>query len=502
MFDEFVTFVKKNAYIVIAGIITALLCYGYEMTNFTMTIDEEANWNTAAVRSVFARRVADGRFSLGILKQFLPRMFLPYWSTAVFIILIVLSGILIAYLYKDYITKKLARTALVTLFISMPVHSTYVMFSIMSAETALGYLMVILSVIHLNRISLNIKNVKWHNFIPPLFLLVFSIGIYQALLMVYVILVCGLVVMESLGKESESDGNDTYKQIWKKIGGYILFLMGAGILYIIISKVLQIFVSSSRGYVESFIRWGEGSFGEILKQCVVDCLKKFCGTSSYSIYNTMPIFAVLLLSVFVIGIILCKKQYKVVFVLGLTGLVLANFLASLAAGAALPDRTFLTFPIYTAIIFALFVQYMNYKILDQGLAFLLVLLLVRQSAATIDLFWGERRTKVRDQIVMEELVSEIAELGYGFVPDKPVAIINDTSYKAYAGSFGYSYLNLGTRIYGYLEYMGFDYVVPDAKEWELAQEYGKQMPCFPADGSIIEKDDVIIVNFCDNIKEE
>ena len=71
--NKFIDFMKNNSAVLVAVFVTVFLTYGYEMSNFALTIDEEANWNSTGV-NCFTSRISDGRFFLGFLKLFFPRV--------------------------------------------------------------------------------------------------------------------------------------------------------------------------------------------------------------------------------------------------------------------------------------------------------------------------------------------------------------------------------------------------------------------------------------------
>ena len=125
--------------------------------------------------------------------------------------------------------------------------------------------------------------------------------------------------------------------------------------------------------------------------------------------------------------------------------------------------------------------------------FVAVIVLI-QSANVTDLFWAENRQKAKDEVMMTKMTSEIAEVAGKWVPDEPVFIFNGISYDSYDSGFGFSYFTLGGRIHGYLSEQGFDYLQGNEAQATYASERVKTMPVFPAEGSVVNENGVIIVN--------
>ena len=222
------SFVNNNKLVIVFVVIAVFLTWGYEMSNFALTIDEEANWNRSGMQC-FRSRITDGRFFLGILKLLFPRVFLPFWSTAVFAIGMVLSGCLLVFVFQKHFQNTLSKIAAACVFVSFPVHAFYVMFSIMSAEAALCYFMTIYAVYlvdqGLQKEKLNLK----HLFAPAIMIILVN-GVYQAFFTVYIILVCALIALDLFAEKDSENMSKIVKLYWKRIFGYNTFYICSTII--------------------------------------------------------------------------------------------------------------------------------------------------------------------------------------------------------------------------------------------------------------------------------
>ena len=489
---KFWTFAKDNRMLIITTIISVILSYGYEMSHFALTIDEEANWNATGY-DYFARRVSDGRFFWGFTKIFSPRIFMPFWSTALFSIIMVLNGCLLTYVFRKYLKSELSRCAFACIFVSFPVHAYYVMFSQQSAEIALGYFLTIWAVYFVDK-NLKGDKIQIRDFVFAGIFMILANGIYQAFVCVYITLVCAMVSIDLLETRHMEKEAPQAKAFWKRMGIHIGSLAFFEVGYIIITKTLQAIVSPSRHYVEGFMQWGTKGFEETIKMLFRTIWRISWSTGKDHAYVTMWLFSALFIVLFLVGVGLCRRSYKILYILCMCGLFFSNYLMMVVAGNTMPERTFLTLPIFAAVVIAIFLEFVVREKIYPILCFLVIFVVLIQSAHVTDLFWAEERRQQNDEVMMTKLTSEIAEVGEAWIPEVPVVILCDTEYANYDGTFGFSYFTLGDRIYSYLRYYGFDYIQGNEEQKSYARERVKSMPTFPAEGSVIGEDGIIIVN--------
>lgn len=494
-FIQFKTFLRKHISLIVFTCIIVFLAYGYEMGHFALTIDEEANWNGIG-SDYFLRRIADGRFVLGFLKLFAPRILLPFWSTALFSVIMVLNGCLLAYILQDYIKNRFAQCIMSCIFVACPIHAYYIMFSNMSAETALGYMAVILAV-YLTDKALSSEKIRIKYFILPAVLVLFANGIYQAFLTVYILLVCGLKVLQIFQAKDRLQ-KDSAVQMWKNIGMHILCLTSYTVLYLGISKILQAVLNPSRHYIEGFVQWGEGSAKDSIEWILSRIFNISFSLTGSGGFSQVLFYNICFAAVFVIGLFVCRKGFRFLWTVSTLGMFVSNFLMTVIAGGYMPERTYLTFPLYAGICAAMLIEYFTDKKINIIIGLVCVLVILNQTAVITDLFWAEERQQSEDQMKLSYLVNEIANLAGGYDTEVPVIILNDTKYEPYDGTFGFSYLDLGGRLYGYLDYLGFPYMEGNKEQNEYAEERQKSMPQFPQDGSIIYENGTVIVNLKQN----
>lgn len=488
---NFYHFIKSHISLIISISVVAILSYGYEASHFVLTIDEEAIWDKAGL-DYFLRRISDGRFALGFAKPFFPRTLLPFWSTALFSIIMAFNGCLLVYTVQDYIKNKFAQCIIACVFISYPIHAYYIMFSNMSVEAALGYGATICAV-YMTESVLNQDKIKLRNFIFPTSLVILANGVYQAFFSVYILLVCCLKLLQ-IYKSKEKNSNVTAIQMWKNIGKHILCLMIYAIGYIVVVKVLQIIFTPSRHYIEGFLQWGNSNIIDNLNWILHRILNISLSIKLSGGFSLVLVYNICFAIVFFIGLFSCKKSFRILWIVSSFGMFVSNFMMLIIAGGYMPERTYLTLPIYSGISMAMLIESLNQKKISIIIGLLGVLVVLNQTAVITDLFWAEERQQTEDQIKLNYLINEVADLAGGYNSEIPVIILNQTDYSSYDGTFGFSYLDLGGRLYGYLHYLGFDYVKGNKEQNEYAAERQKTMPEFPQEGSIIYENNTVIVN--------
>ena len=78
--NNFVLFLKKNMLLVVIVIATLLLSYGFELSNFVLSIDEEV-WSVLSQKEMVIAALEDGRWGMAILNVIFPfHKILPFWN--------------------------------------------------------------------------------------------------------------------------------------------------------------------------------------------------------------------------------------------------------------------------------------------------------------------------------------------------------------------------------------------------------------------------------------
>lgn len=237
---------NKNMFLII--IFAAILTYGYEITNWTISLDEELFSYIERQRSV-KLWIGDGRWGIALLKAILPSYkVMPFWNAALSIVVLVIVTGMLCYTLQIEIKSKYAGLCAAIIFITMPAHSFWLAFDTYTLEISIGYLAAILSgyfyIVWLEA-DHHIKNILY-----SFLCLTFSIAVYQLFIAVYICLVCAGLIIYTF-KISQREDN-FLKQIFNYIFQSIINLIISLLIYGIINAILQHFIYK-REYVNGFL---------------------------------------------------------------------------------------------------------------------------------------------------------------------------------------------------------------------------------------------------------
>ena len=166
----------------------------------------------------------------------------------------------------------------------------------------------------------------------------------------------------------------------------------------------------------------------------------------------------------------------------------------------MPPRVMLVAPLYAAVSIYLLMQIFTHRIMKYVLTITAMFMVLFQSATAIEINQIAVNAQQFDMAMMQSVCEDIAELGYGFIPSKPVALTGmqveySSPLNAGDSNMGYSYFYLGkARLQNYFEVNGYSYRWCEGEMMNLAEEEALTMPSWPEEGSVVEKEDYIIVN--------
>ncbi len=134
-------FLNRNKFYWVALLVTAILCFGFMLTNFSIGIDDEA------FATFFEGHVllTQGRWGHLVVSQlFNSGEFIPFWRDFLAVILLIVAATFWVRLFEDYFHEKFDEVAAIIfacIFISTPYFANLMMF--MPATVELGCLMVV-----------------------------------------------------------------------------------------------------------------------------------------------------------------------------------------------------------------------------------------------------------------------------------------------------------------------------------------------------------------------
>lgn len=489
--------IRKNKWIFYAVMIAAVLTYGYEIANWTMTIDEEI-WSYVT-KIEFARGwIGDGRWGIALLKLVLPfHKVLPFFNGLCAVIVVGISAFFLGSIFQTYIPSKLAAIGAAIMFVTMPIHSYYLMFDTFAVELGIGFLVVIISGYYC---------VQWcfDNQISKLIIAVsgmtFVLAIYQSYYQVFVCMVCALLLLDLLGSYrgiKKERSNKEYLLSIIKCGGV---LVASSIVYMLINIILQHFFYKS-DYVLGYFRWSYVDFKTCIQQVIV--YLKWLFTSPDSLFEGG---AILKLSyffniiIFILVLIKIKGKRGIILLLNL-GMILSICSNYILFAGALPLRTLQVIPIYCSFVFFMISCIIDKKIWSKIVVVVVCVISLYQSSLVVELFYSENVRQEQDKALLNRIIIKIEDLELGEYPEYPIVITGNHEwngqYKIETEQFNLSMFNTPEifRKYKWISVSGYTFVTPTVEQQTRAEELAKNMPLWPYEGSVDIKENMIIVNF-------
>jgi hypothetical protein len=496
--DIYKEYFIRNRVIIIYSVILAIICYGYELFNFSFSIDEE--YQSFQKASDFIGLIKDGRWGTYYFNLlFFPHSLLPYLPTLIAILSIATSSFLFVNSEKVDIQSKIIFS---TIFISYPLHSYYLEFNILNAPLAIGMVFSVLSYLLVKKTFENHEG-KTFKLIASILTLTLSFSFYQALLPVYILLVLIHLLMYILTNESVEFG-----ELFKRALNFFMVFCFAFLIFKIVDICLNYFVvpelRNSQGYTDHFWLWGKMPVGEhifILFQ------KTICYFTEKAFYGAFAIQSLFLLVPFLFLVIFIKVKGKInkmlaMFILGFA--ILTPFLVMYVTGSYLPPRSLVALPFLLAAFWFLTSQFVGNWI-RKAMVIIALLLFFNNTYYTTRLFYSSYVAWQADRDMANRIIERIYQLdlpdnkdqisvafigGYKFQKNELFLDTNDP----FGASF-FSWDN-GTphRMNALFKSIGIDNLIVTPKEQiRKISDTIDQMPCWPRKGSVALSGEIVVV---------
>jgi hypothetical protein len=470
-----------------------LLLYGYEIFNFTLSIDEEVFTHHGTLWA----SIGQGRWGIGILSRLFPPMgYLPMLSTLLFCAGLAVSGCVLA---RVLFRSHSAQWAFVGLFVSSPMWPHIAEFNVLSWGVGVGCVMVVvclLLVLAEHRLG----------HILAVGLLAFAISIYQNLLIWFPLLLCLRYLSDTFGLASVGSTDQARRFPWLR--GGVVTVAGVVVYSAIESLLLKIF-SMRLDYVQSFIRLSDFKTDPVLA-----LLHTWHRTWGF-VGGDDPIYlgygrALTLLPLLGIVIVVGRLLWRGMLTKSQRLIAAASFAAALAlavspvvvAAGGIPARVFITWVPLSAFLAGITLAYKS--IFEKPLLGLLAVTLFISIWVSVSLFYTDQLARKRDEILTARIMARVDQI----VPDSPThripfvvvapAPMGQIEQVHKVEVFGTSFFEHGggdpVRIAAYLRVLGIDTLVPTTMA-ALAEQRAliDGMPVWPDAGSVAIVNGILVI---------
>lgn len=486
----------RNNYMILAVFITIALCYGFALTNPSISIDD-----TASARYLNGESVAQGRFLMTIINRLMGGVlgFAPFWSEFIALLLMTLAGLLYCCLFKKVTKNKmnpLCNLLFMSIFLSFPLINVIFIYNTAIISIGIGYLFAAISAICAYEF-INNKRRAWSLIIGSVLLMAASISGYESSIAVFLMGVAMILFLDYLYNIKDI-GFEKRRWLW-----LVLVFVGVALSAVVLEYTTTTVYMVTHNIAKSSggatgIYWSNGivnNFLPFIKSLYCYFIVPTGKTLSVNIFQV----SVVVFMIFSIIMAFIKRNYwLLVFSLLL---VASNFSLSLVQGAASPYRTCQTLAIFVA--FVVIVLYDNTPKKIRGLMLAGILyLFVIQSYDLSQWFYNDN---LRNQEERNTIVNVANVITSKFDTTKPVAFIGryELSPNVKIGDInGYSVIDWGmiaygdnTELFNYFQMNGFYFVRPTARQLEIARANINNLQRWPKSGSVIEYDGIIVVRF-------
>jgi hypothetical protein len=470
----------------------ALISYGFAISNFSLSIDEEFHLVTDETLDWMAQ----GRWGTTLLKLlFGTTLPLPFVQPAIAVLVLVGSALVWCFIFLRVTGEKLTNSPWLMLFavlyVTMPSNAYYLSFNTYNTEVSCGLLLAAMCVLFATMWA--IEHGGWTTLIVAAIFAMLAIATYQVLAIVCAV---GIVVANLLHLEALPPAwrPATVKPIQKSM--YLCFplLLGYALYW-----VVNFIVSPTNSYVNVFFNWGKLDTKFIfgwLAAYVVAFLRGdgFVGGKIALLLAVAGAFSLLIF-------IWRAARFGRVLQLVLFLLILVSpFLLSFGLGTAMPNRTQLVFPLaYGAIVLILALQL---GIVRRGRILALtmtVLVLSWNAQANTRLFLSEYLSFKRDEAAAHLIAARLFESGWAGT-SAPMVVVGSHSYQPERylvkdETIGASFFaqDDGSRAPPFMNVLGYPLVWATQAQKKTAYAISESLPEWPRPGSVTFVDGIAIV---------
>ncbi len=486
----------KKSFVV--ALLFSLVCFGFMLTHFDLSIDEE----TWIMGGNIVGWLRQSRYTLWLYDLLFTDNgnYVPFLYDFLGICLWNIAGIILLYCYfEEHEINGIVMFILLAYYDSVPfVLADIMSFSFYLVQIGIATIFTSLSV-YLTIQFINEKKLSY--LIISSLLLWLAFGAYQALICYYVSAFAGYCVLDYIR------GNR--KKLFKKIITGVLFCVIGVLGYVVIDKI-AISIVGSDGYLnDSYIGWKE-------ENPLVEFLMSIAnvGRVSFAVpYQDVTVNGATCIRILTILFVIYAfyqtfhiekktKERITVFLLCVALSFSPFFLYIAMATYKTVGRMMLGLPVIGIVQIYLISTVLQTSLLKKGGFLLSSGLLVINAAQINTAYFQQHITHEKDCELATEIMHDIQSEGIDY-HDKPIVFIGmleqDTIFDDQLGELGSSFFshdegNIG-RMISFLRFRGYDVSLPSVEQINNAYQSVKdaEMNPWPYSNSIMELDDIIVV---------
>ena len=477
-------FIKQNkTYIlVLFTFFFALLTYGYTLTNFSLSVDNET-----PIIPDFSLSL--GRWGTNLVRYHLFGNLLPYYTLLFSLFFMSVSAVIMANIFKFNFINSILFSVF---FISLPQLAYQMIFLMQSDAIALGFLSSSLAIsIFINYFLTNNHPIKWIWFLVSSLLIMFVIACYQGLF--FVPIVTFLAYLYSIYTQNKTTLKDFLINILKFSS---LIISGVLLYYISIKTIFPI---QSQG---NFGIYTSGDSSNLFTNFIEVLWRNLKGTFYYGdqLYFLAPLAGLVL----IVYNIITRKVNAIFLVLIILGLLIIPFIISLPiTNGYNPPRLYISSGISFAFLLVYVLKLIKYQKLK--VSFTIIVVFTNIFYIT-NLYYSNHKIFEHDVRVAEKISNTIRtkfpeapkdQIVYfhGGLPYDNISHLVLPDSEIFGGSM-FSWDNGNNyRIISFYSFLNIDQfqLLNDKVLYKKIEPNIANMPIWPQEGSIQKFENIIIV---------
>lgn len=507
-------FIKRNqAEWWIIGVFL-LIVYGIKVFNVSISHDTEAI--IAASKNLYSSWFMLGRFGLIFLKKILGTyVFNPYIASFLMVVSMLLNSMLWAYLF-EWLSGGRKRSFAIWIFPSYFFTSMIMAeqsgFLLQAYEVNVALLLIGIAFLCLFYFFLAGGSIMWC--LPAAVCCIIAFSAYQSLIPLFTAgaAMCFAVLYDRMVQTDKAAV--TFRFCFRLIGMLAAVFLISFFIYQITNKAVQTILDvDSTAYLSEQIVWGTVPASECVYNIVRHIYRAVFGKSIF--YNGMNLFVYFGILGYAALRIRKKEPCYIIYILAVLYCLLSPFLMTILMGAEPTKRTQILLPFIAGFFLQYLLQEMwtsrRRAIRNAGVVLLVssIVCIMYQSMLSARLYYTQYVQYEEDRRVAGRIAERIEQLGFGEIPKQPVAFVgarkpqknpscmkNEDLELIGRSFFEVSYgVEHGTWVMrNFLVTQGYPYALPTPEESDEAGIAAQDMPSWPDEGCVAEKDGIIIVN--------
>lgn len=494
---NFKTFLYENKWNILIACIFSLLCC-FAMIYFKMINIDEETWYLSSDMEKSDMWLLQERYMIYIYnKIFSPcGRFIPYVSDCLGLIFWNISGVIFMYIFFEMfeIKSNFGRIVALCYYSSLPLCMGEAFgFGFMIIPETFAMVLVSISFVLFVRKKHNIINCS-----IEISILIIAMGVYQALVEMFIVAVVGWCVACQLKNK------EWLKTAIKGAAVCIISFM----VYYLINFVIKRYVGTASYLSDGYIGWGKENIIKTLFMACANVIRVTCGLNLMGkyVYGAWSLRCILIL--FIVAIIGRLKdanntREKVLILLGAVLIITSPFFLYIAMGTYKTyGRMLLALSLSGAIEFLMIFQYMEKRKnnIKKFVCVISTVILILNCVYMNLLYYRGNKVYENDVVVANSIMNTIKEKGYDY-ENKPIVFCGkygkSLEENGGSGTIGASFWNWDdcnmSRTRDFLEILGYDVTIPTEVQIDEALNLIDDMSVWPSESAVKETDDIIIV---------